>query len=398
MSLSFLPLSHSFERLVSYVYLAYGVTIVFAESMETVGRDLPIVRPTVMTGVPRVYEKFQARILERGARRCRSRGARSFTGASRSRARRRARAGAPAEAGRRRARARVGAGRPAGVLEDPRRASAGGCGAWCRAARRCRCDVAEFFAGIGLPITEGYGLTETSPVVTANPMGAPRLGTVGKPIPGVEVRIADDGEILVRGPNVMMGYYNKPEDTAAVLKDGWFHTGDIGTLDADGYLRDHGSQEGSARHLGRQEDRAAADRGDPQAQPARRRGGPARRSAALRRRRSSCRTSPRSSAGSRTSAARRRSATCSSRRDDVVALYDEIVEALNRELSQFERIKRFRLLPREFTHRVGRADADDEGEAQGRRGELGEGNRSALRVTLPDHADRALTRRYPRRA
>jgi long-chain acyl-CoA synthetase len=344
-SLSYLPLSHAFERLVSYIYLAHGVTIVFAESMETAGRDLPIVRPTVMTGVPRVYEKFEARILERGHALPQPRRTLFHWAIKVAHAR---------------ARAEGAGGSASGILVlesaladrlvfSKIRESVGG-RLWCLVSGSAPLPmhVAELFYGIGLTIIEGYGLTETSPIVTANPIDAPRLGTVGKPIPGVDVRIADDGEVLVRGPNVMMGYYNKPAETAAVLRDGWFYTGDIGSLDAEGYLR----------ITDRKKDLLVTSGGKkvaPQPIEAVLKRSPLVAEAVLlgdRRRFISALIVPEFTALERRlrdlgrPPAERAELV---RRDDVTALYDEIVEALNRELSQFERIKRFRLLPREFT-------------------------------------------------
>ena len=233
-ALSYLPLCHSFERTVSYVYLANGVSMVFAESIDTLARDLLAVRPTVMTGVPRVFEKLQARILARGR-----------------------------EAGGLRARAAVWAARLAVRVGDAR-SRRGQPRGWLRLQARLadrlafrnvraglggrlrlavsgsaplRAEIGRFFLGLGLPILEGYGLTETAPVLTIMPPDDIRFGTVGRPIPGVELAIADDGEVLARGPNVMQGYCNRPEETAAALVGGWFHTGDIGAIDEDGYLR-----------------------------------------------------------------------------------------------------------------------------------------------------------------
>jgi long-chain acyl-CoA synthetase len=344
-SLSFLPLSHSFERLVSYVYLAHGVTIVFAESMETVGRDLTIVRPTVMTGVPRVYEKFQARILERGHALPQPRRTLFHWGV---------------KVAHSKARAESRGGRAGGILAleaaiadrlvfSKIRDNIGG-RLWglVSGSAPLPVDAAEFFHGLGLPIIEGYGLTETSPVVSANPIGAARIGTVGKPVPGVEVRIADDGEILVRGPNVMMGYYNKPEETAAVLKDGWFYTGDIGELDAEGYLR----------ITDRKKDLLVTSGGKkvaPQPIEAILKRSPLVAEVVLlgdRRRFVAALIVPDFTALERRLKDLGRPPADPDvlvGREDVVALYDEIITALNRELSQFERIKKFRVLPREFT-------------------------------------------------
>jgi long-chain acyl-CoA synthetase len=344
-SLSFLPLSHSFERLVSYVYLSQGVTIVFAESMETIGRDMALVRPTVITGVPRVYEKFQARIVERGSALPQPRRALFAWGVRVAMARGRAEA-----AGR-----RVGgvlaveAGLADRLVFGKIRDGVGG---------RLRClvsgsaplpvTVAQFFHGIGLPITEGYGLTETSPILTANPLGAAKLGTVGKPIPGVEIQIAADGEILARGPNVMIGYHNRPQETADALRDGWFHTGDVGSIDAEGYLT----------ITDRKKDLLVTSGGKkiaPQPLEAALTRSPLIAEAVVlgdRRRFASALIVPEFSALERRLKDLGRELAPRDvlvARADVIALYQEIVDALNRELSQYERIKRIRLLPREFT-------------------------------------------------
>jgi long-chain acyl-CoA synthetase len=233
LALSLLPLSHVFERMALYRYLHDGVPTVFVESLMTVMRDLRRVEPTVMTGVPRVFEKFLGAIEEEMGR---------------ASVVRRAVVGWALRIGGRHARS-LAEGRRAGrllrvlhrladrvVLARIRQGTGGRlrrvvCGSAALPAR-----VREFFAAIGIPIYEGYGLTETSPVLTANGPGNERQGTVGPPLPGVEIRIADDGEILARGPNVMIGYHARPDLTDAAFAGGWFHTGDIGRLDADGFL------------------------------------------------------------------------------------------------------------------------------------------------------------------
>ena len=344
-ALSFLPLSHAFERMVGYIYLLNGVTVVFAESFDTIGRDLAVVRPTVMTGVPRAFEKMHARIMEKGN------AAPGFKSALFRWA---------VAVGTARAHA-VGQGRTPGPL-TALQAKLGdrlvfskirdGVGGRLRylvsGSAPLPVAVNEFFHGAGLPIIEGYGLTETAPILTVNPPTAPRIGTVGRAVSGVELRIAADGEILARGPNIMVGYYNKPEATAQVLKDGWFHTGDIGTLDADGYLRITDRKKdllvtSGGKKIAPQPIEAVLKR-SPLVSEAILLGDGRKYAvalivpdfAALERRLTDLGRPP----------ARREELV---KRDDVVALYQEIVDGLNRELSQFERIKRIALLPTEFS-------------------------------------------------
>ena len=228
-ALSFLPLSHVFERSTVYMYLLKGVSLTFAESLDTVARDMVQVRPTVMTGVPRVFEKLHDRVHETVAQApaIRQRLFRWAVGV-----------------GSARVQAARSGGRPpllAGladrlVLSKIRERTGGRLRFVCSGGAPLPVHVCEFLLAVGIPVVEGYGLTETAPVLAINPLDAIRPGTVGPPPPSVELRIAEDGEILARGPNLMSGYYGKPEATAEAIRDGWFHTGDIGRFDDAGYL------------------------------------------------------------------------------------------------------------------------------------------------------------------
>jgi long-chain acyl-CoA synthetase len=234
-ALSFLPVCHSFEHTVVLVYLVSGMSVVFAEMLETVPRDLKTVRPTIMTAVPRVFEKLHARIVATG-RKAGGLKARIFDWACGVASRRgRALAATPGQVpfwlGLQSAMAdRL-------VFQKIREALGGRLRVAVSGSAALRASLGEFFYGLGLPIIEGYGLTETSPVLSVVPLERVKFGTVGPPLPNVEISFADDGEIRARGPNIMVGYYNRPAETAEVLRDGWFYTGDIGSLDADGFLR-----------------------------------------------------------------------------------------------------------------------------------------------------------------
>ncbi|MFN0140109.1 MAG: AMP-dependent synthetase/ligase [Pyrinomonadaceae bacterium] len=233
-SLSVLPLSHVFERTGMYVYIRYGMRVHYAESIENVPENLKEVRPTIFIGVPRIFEK----VFERAR----------FTASQ---------AGRVNEAifdwaidvAKDYARAQ-GAGQPIPISLTAKHSVAdkivyaklrdffGGRLRHCITGGAALPDeIFLIFTGAGISIMQGYGLTETSPVISSNNPSAVKVGTVGKPIRNVSVRIAEDGEIEVKGPGVMQGYYHKPEATKEVFtEDGWFKTGDIGHLDDEGYL------------------------------------------------------------------------------------------------------------------------------------------------------------------
>ena len=228
--LSFLPLSHAYEHTAGQFFLvSIGTEMVYARGVEHLAADMLAVRPTIMTMVPRVLEVIRSRILATVARekpwrqalfhRAIEIGCKRMEGARRSLAER-ALDPLLERIVRRKVRARFG-----GRL---RAAMSGGA--------RLEPEVWRFFLGLGIELMQGYGQTEAGPVISANTTGATRVGTVGRVLDGVEVRIAEDGEICVRGGLVMDGYWGRPAETAAVIRDGWLHTGDIGSLDADGYL------------------------------------------------------------------------------------------------------------------------------------------------------------------
>jgi len=234
--LSFLPLCHVFERMAGhYLMLKAGATIAYAESIDKVAQNMGEVRPTLMASVPRLYEKMRLRILENveAAPPLRQKLFHWALGV-----------------GRQMLRHEVAKTRPPLGLKLKHRVAAalvfkkikqrvgGRLQVFVSGGAPLPQEIAEFFASAGLRILEGYGLTETSPVICVNRPDDYKPGTVGPPIEGVEVKIAADGEILSRGPHIMKGYYKDPEATAEVIDpDGWFHTGDIGEIDERGFLR-----------------------------------------------------------------------------------------------------------------------------------------------------------------
>ncbi len=234
LALSFLPLSHVFERQGDYMLFSRGCSIAYAESVDAVPLNLSEVRPTIMMSVPRLYEKLYARILDSAI----------SAGGLKKQIFFWARGVAD-----RWADEKLAGLEPSGLLAwqyglaqrlvfSKLKARVGGrLRFFCSGGAPLAAEINKFFYAAGLTILEGYGLTETSPVIAVNTPANFRIGTVGKVIKGVEVAIAADGEILARGPNIMQGYYNRPEATAeAIDAEGWFHTGDIGVLE-DGYLR-----------------------------------------------------------------------------------------------------------------------------------------------------------------
>lgn len=227
-SISFLPLSHVTARHVDFAMLFHGVTLAYVPAVDQLPKALLELRPTVFVGVPRVYEKLHSAVDQK---------ARGFPkkaiyqwalSVGRSHREKILRGEKPASATWKLADRLLFSKLRAGMGGRTQLFISGG-------APLGR-ELAEWYADMGIRIHEGYGLTETSPVIAVNTPHAHKLGTVGKPLPNIQVRIAEDGEVLVSGPSVFQGYWNRPEETQSSLVGGWFKTGDIGNIDRDGFL------------------------------------------------------------------------------------------------------------------------------------------------------------------
>lgn len=230
-ALSFLPLNHIFERMVSYIYMFRGTAIYYAESLETIGENLKEVKPHLFTTVPRLLEKVYDKIMQKGEEQVGIKRKLFFWAHDLA------------------TKFELGKGSPGFKLQLSlankivfskwREGLGGNIKCIVTGGAACQVRLIRIFTAAGIPIMEGYGLTETSPVISVNRYQEEgrKFGSVGKLIEGVEVKIAEDGEILSKGPNIMMGYYKRPDLTADVITDGWFHTGDIGMMDDQGFLK-----------------------------------------------------------------------------------------------------------------------------------------------------------------
>ncbi len=232
-ALSFLPLSHVLERMCTFAWIYVGATIAYAESVDTVAQNLVEARPTIMVSVPRLFDKFYARVIDNVLSSSNLKKKIFFWAL---------------KTGRKYAQKKINREKISGwlkfryglayklVFSKIVEKTGGRVRFFVSGGAPLSRDIAEFFYAMGILVIEGYGLTETSPVIAVNRLEDFRFGSVGKILPEVEVRIAADGEIWARGPNVMKGYFKKEAETREAFEDGWFKTGDIGYLDKDGYL------------------------------------------------------------------------------------------------------------------------------------------------------------------